>query len=100
MFVAGDMPAGKYTPALIGAWWPQPSSALRAGAQHWRAQQQQQELYAQELHGQWTVLASANQGHTADDLVSRFQHGEKHHLDLAEKYQAKADAFEKGADTI
>ena len=98
--MAGDMPAGKYSSVLIGAWWPQPSTALRAGAAHWRTQQQQQEQYAQELHGQWTLLASANQGHTADDLVSRFQQGEKDHLDLAEKYQAKAVAFEKGADAI
>ena len=98
--MAGDLPAGKYTVALIGAWWPQPSPALRAGAQHWSAQKQLQEQYAQDLHGQWTFLASANQGHTADDLVFRFQQGEKHHLDLAEKYQVKADSFEKGADAI
>src|SRR6516165_1198931 len=98
--MAGDLPAGKYTVALIGAWWPQPSPALRAGAQQWVTQKQLQEQYAQDLHGQWTVLASANQGHTADDLVFRFQQGEKHHLDLAEKYQVKADSFEKGADAI
>jgi len=98
--VTGDLPAGNYTAALIGAWWPKPSSTLRAGAQHWRVQQQQQEQYAQGLHSQWTVLASANEGHTADDLVFRFQQGEKHRLDLAEKYQVKADSFEKGADAI
>ena len=98
--MTGDLPAGNYTAALIGAWWPKPSSTLRAGAQHWRVQQQQQEQYAQGLHSQWTVLASANEGHTADDLVFRFQQGEKHRLDLAEKYQVKADSFEKGADAI
>lgn len=95
-----DLPAGKHTLALVGAWWPQPSTSLRAGAAHWRAQQQQQEQYALDLHGQWTQLAASNTGHTIDDLVSRFQQGEKNHLDLAEKYQAKADAFEKGADAI
>jgi uncharacterized protein DUF5631/uncharacterized protein DUF5632 len=98
--MAGDLPVGKYTAALIGAWWPQPSSTLRAGAQHWSAQAQLQEQHAQELHSQWTALAAANQGHTADDLVSRFQQGEKFSLDLAEKYQVKASAFEKGADAI
>jgi Family of unknown function (DUF5631)/Family of unknown function (DUF5632) len=95
-----DLPAGKYTPALIGAWWPRPSTTLRSGAAHWRAQQQQQEQYALELHSQWLQLAASNQGHTVDDLVSRFQQGEKHHLDLAEKYAAKAEAFGKGADAI
>jgi hypothetical protein len=98
--MTGDLPPGKYSAALIGAWWPQPSSALRAGAQSWSLQQQQQEEYAQGLRTQWTQLASVNKGHTADDLVSRFQQGEKYHLDLAEKYQAKAAAMEKGADAI
>ncbi len=98
--MGSDLPAGKYTPPLIGAWWPQPATALRTGAAHWRAQQQQQEQYAQDLHGEWANLAARNQGHTVDDLVSRFQEGEKQHLDLAEKYKAKADAFEKGADAI
>lgn len=98
--MAGDLPAGKYTAALIGAWWPQPSSTLRDGARHWGVQQQQQEQYAQGLHSQWAQLAARNQGHTVDDLVSRFQQGEKHHLDLAEKDKIKASAFEKGADAI
>jgi Family of unknown function (DUF5631)/Family of unknown function (DUF5632) len=98
--VAGDLPAGKYTAVLIGAWWPQAPMILRSGAQQWSAQAQEQEQYAQGLHSQWTDLASQNQGHTVDDLVSRFQQGEKHHLDLAEKYNAKASAFEKGADAI
>ena len=98
--VTGDLPAGRYTAVLIGAWWPQPSSILRVGAQHWSAQQQEEEQYAQGLRSQWTQLASRNRGHTADDLVSRFQEGEKYHLDLAEKYKVKASAFEKGADAI
>ena len=99
--MGADLPAGKYTLPLIGAWWPQSSATLRAGAAHWRAQQQQQqEQYAQELHSQWIQIASHNQGHTADDLVLRFQQGEKHHLDLAEKYKVKAAAFEKGSDVI
>ena len=98
--MAGDLPAGRYTTALIGAWWPQPSLTLRASAQGWSVQQQEQEQYAQGLRSQWTQLASRNKGHTVDDLVFRFQQGEKYHLDLAEKYKAKADAFEKGADAI
>ena len=96
----GDLPGGKYTVPLIGAWWPDAPSALRTGASHWRAQQREQEQYAQDLHRQWTQLAARNQGHTADDLISRLQDGEKHHLDLAEKYKVKADAFDRGADAI
>lgn len=59
-----------------------------------------QQDYSQHLHNQWTNIAAHNEGHTADDLISRYQQGEKSHLDLAEKYQTKASAFNSGADAI
>nr|WP_232512144.1 DUF5631 domain-containing protein [Mycobacterium avium] len=58
----------------------------------------EQQIYSQTLRTQWTLFAAHNQGHTADDLIDRFQQGEKFHLDLAEKYQAKASAFNSAAD--
>lgn len=96
--VAVDLPPGTWTAALIGAWWPAPSTALRAGAQHWGEACAEQQLYSQTLRAQWTLFAAQNQGHTADDLIDRFQEGEKFHLDLAEKYQTKASAFNSAAD--
>lgn len=57
-------------------------------------------MFSEALRNQWAVIAAHNQGHTADDLISRYQQGEKFHLDLAEKYQAKASAFDSGADAI
>ncbi len=98
--MAVDLPPGKWTLALIGPWWPAPSTALRAGAQHWSQACAEQQLFSQNLRNQWTVVAAHNQGRTADDLISRYQQGEKFHLDLAEKYQAKATAFNSGADAI
>lgn len=95
-----DLPPGTWTPALIGPWWPASSAALRAGAQQWSQACGEQQLYSQTLRTQWTLLAAHNQGHTADDLIDRFQKGEKFHLDLAEKYQTKASAFNSGADAI
>lgn len=93
-----DLPPGTWTAALIGPWWPAPSTALRAGAQHWGEACAEQQLYSQTLRTQWTLFAAQNQGHTADDLIDRFQQGEKFHLDLAEKYQTKASAFNSAAD--
>lgn len=95
-----DLPPGTWTAALIGPWWPAPSTGLRAGAQHWSQECGAQQLYAQDLRTQWTAFAANNKGHTADDLITRFQQGEKLHLDLAEKYQTKASAFNSGADAI
>jgi hypothetical protein len=96
--VAVDLPPGTWTLPLIGPWWPAPSTALRAGAQHWSEACGEQQLYSQTLRTQWTSFAAHNQGHTADDLIDRFQQGEKFHLDLAEKYQTKASAFNSAAD--
>lgn len=93
-----DLPPGTWTAALIGPWWPAPSTALRAGAQYWSEACVEQQLYSQTLRTQWTLFAAHNQGHTADDLIERFQQGEKFHLDLAEKYQTKASAFNSAAD--
>lgn len=96
--MAVDLPPGTWTAALIGAWWPAPSTALRAGAQHWNAACTEQQLYSQTLRAQWTLFSAHNQGRTADDLINRFQQGERFHLDLAEKYQTKASAFSSAAD--
>ncbi|MDV3247030.1 DUF5631 domain-containing protein [Mycobacterium avium subsp. hominissuis] len=93
-----DLPAGTWSAALVGPWWPAPSTALRAGAQHWSEACAEQQAYSQTLRTQWTLFAAHNQGHTADDLIDRFRQGEKFHLDLAEKYQAKASAFNSAAD--
>nr|WP_156765572.1 DUF5631 domain-containing protein [Mycobacterium sp. 1245499.0] len=98
--MVADLPPGKWSAALVGAWWPTPSTALRAGAQHWAQASAEQQEYSQHLRTHWTKIAAHNEGHTADDLISRYQQGEKFHLDLAEKYQTKAAAFNSGADAI
>lgn len=95
-----DLPPGKWSAALVGPWWPAPSTPLRSNAQHWSYASGQQQDYSEHLRNQWTKIASHNEGHTADDLISRYQQGEKFHLDLAEKYQTKASAFNSGADAI
>lgn len=60
----------------------------------------EQQWFSENLRGQWMTVAAHNQGRTADDLISRYQDGEKFHLDLAEKYQAKSGAFNSAADAI
>lgn len=98
--MAVDLPPGKWSAALVGAWWPAPPTTLRAGAQHWNQASAEQQGYSQHLRNLWTKIAAHNEGHTADDLISRYQQGEKFHLDLAEKYRTKAAAFNSGADAI
>lgn len=97
--MAGDLPGGKWTPQLIGVWWPQASIGLRQSSQLWGTQASQQEQFAQDLRSQQGALGR-NKGATADDLIERFRDGQKYHLSLAEKYAVKRDAFSAGADAI
>ena len=97
--MAGDLPPGKWTAALIGPWWPAPSTTLRGAAQHWTAWMTQKQELAQNLRNQRELL-SQNQGKTAEDLISRYFQGEKFELDKAEKYKTKADALNSAADAI
>nr|WP_321182547.1 DUF5632 domain-containing protein [Mycobacterium kansasii] len=59
---------------------------------------QKQEL-AQSLRKQREFL-SCNEGKTAEDLIARYFEGEQSELDRAEKYKAKAEAFDAGGDAI
>lgn len=95
-----DLPPGRWTALLIGPWWSAPSTAMRGAAQHWRQACLEQQQYSHQLTAFQNLLAANNQGHTADDLVARFHDGAKFHMDAAEKYQTKAEAFDSGADAI
>lgn len=97
--MTGDLPPGRWTTALIGPWWPTPSTTLRAAAQHWTAWMTQKQELAQSLRNQRELL-SRNEGKTAEDLIARYFQGERAELDKAEKYKAKSDAFITGADAI
>ena len=97
--VAGDLPPGKWTAALIGPWWPAPSTTLRGAAQHWAEWTTQKQQLAQSLHNQRELL-SQNQGRTAEDLISRYYQGEQSELDRAEKYNTKSDALNSAADEV
>lgn len=97
--VAGDLPPGKWTPSLIGPWWPGPSAGLGEAASHWGAQSKAQEKYGTDLKTQADRL-TRNQGATADDLVERFLNGRTFHYKLARKYKEKEDAFKSGQQAI
>lgn len=97
--MAGDLPPGKWTPSLIGPWWPGPSSGLGEAASHWGAQSKAQEKYGTDLKTQADRL-TRNQGATADDLVDRFLNGRTFHYKLARKYETKKDAFQSGQQAI
>ncbi len=83
----------------MGPWWPAPSAALRAAAQHWATWAMQKQELARNLISQHDLL-SRNQGRTAEDLIGRYLRGAKSEVTKAEKYEIKKGAFNTAADAI
>lgn len=72
----------------MGPWWPAPSAALRAAAQHWATWAMQKQELARNLISQHDLLLR-NQGRTAEDLIGRYLRGAKSEVTKAEKYEIK-----------
>lgn len=83
----------------MGPWWPAPSAALRAAAQHWATWAMQKQELARNLISQHDLLLR-NQGRTAEDLIGRYLRGAKSEVTKAEKYEIKKGAFNTAADAI
>ncbi len=47
--MAADLPPGRWSAVLVGPWWPAPSAALRAAAQHWATWAMQKQELARNL---------------------------------------------------
>lgn len=75
----------------MGPWWPAPSAALRAAAQHWATWAMQKQELARNLISQHDLLLR-NQGRTAEDLIGRYLRGAKSEVTKAEKYEIKKGA--------
>lgn len=97
--MTGDLPGGKWTPVLIGPWWPQAPTALHDGARHWQEMSTQQDHYGQDLAATGERLGR-NTGVTADDLIGQFTAGNKFHINLAKKYETKSLAFNRAANAV
>lgn len=97
--MAADLPPGRWSAVLVGPWWPAPSAALRAAAQHWATWAMQKQELARNLISQHDLLLR-NQGRTAEDLIGRYLRGAKSEVTKAEKYEIKKGAFNTAADAI
>ncbi|KAN10124.1 hypothetical protein Z557_03396, partial [Mycobacterium tuberculosis 2229BH] len=66
--VAADLPPGRWSALLVGAWWPAQPDAPMAGVTYWREAAQLKRNEANDLRNERSRLA-VNQGRTADDLL-------------------------------
>lgn len=84
---------------LVGPWLPQPPTVMSEGAAHWAAAVKEQEGFAGHLSAVAEHLGR-NQGVTADNLIRQYREDSIYHLDLAEKYQEKSEAFASAATIV
>ncbi len=97
--VAGDLPPGRWSALLVGAWWPARPDAPMAGVTYWRKAAQLKRNEANDLRNERSLLA-VNQGRTADDLLERYWRGEQRLATIAHQCEVKSDQSEQVADTV
>ncbi|CCC44436.1 putative uncharacterized protein [Mycobacterium canettii CIPT 140010059] len=97
--MAGDLPPGRWSALLVGAWWPARPDAPMAGVTYWREAAQLKRDEANDLRNERSRLA-VNQGRTADDLLERYWRGEQRLATIAHQCEVKSDQSEHVADTV
>ncbi|WP_412768884.1 DUF5632 domain-containing protein [Mycobacterium canetti] len=97
--MVADLPPGKWSALLVGAWWPARPDAPMAGVTYWREAAQLKRNEANDLRNERSRLA-VNQGRTADDLLERYWRGEQRLATIAHQCEIKSDQSEQVADTV
>ncbi|CFJ91099.1 putative transmembrane protein [Mycobacterium tuberculosis] len=97
--MAGDLPPGRWSALLVGAWWPARPDAPMAGVTYWREAAQLKRNEANDLRNERSLLA-VNQGRTADDLLERYWRGEQRLATIAHQCEVKSDQSEQVADAV
>ncbi|WP_041179905.1 DUF5632 domain-containing protein [Mycobacterium canetti] len=97
--MAGDLPPGRWSALLVGAWWPAQPDAPMAGVTYWREAAQLKRNEANDLRNERSRLA-VNQGRTADDLLERYWRGEQRLATIAHQCEVKSDQSEQVADAV
>ena len=97
--VAVDLPAGRWSWLLVGAWWPARPDAVTAAVAYWRQAGEVRRQEASDLHNARCRLG-LNQGQTADDLMERYWRGEQRLATIARQCQVKSEQSDLVADAV
>lgn len=97
--MTADLPPGKWSAWLVGAWWPARPDAPSSGVAYWRQSGELKRNEAADLHNERSRL-TVNQGRTADDLMERYSRGEQRLATLAEQCDVKSQQSDRVADTV
>lgn len=97
--VAVDLPPGRWSALLVGAWWPARPDAVTAGVAYWRQAGEHKRQEAGDLQNTRSQLA-VNKGRTADDLLERYWRGEQRVATIAHQCQVKSEQSDLVADAV
>ncbi|MCV6984822.1 DUF5632 domain-containing protein [Mycobacterium shinjukuense] len=97
--MAADLPPGRWSALLVGAWWPARPDAPMAGVTYWRQAGELKRNEASDLQNERSQL-SRNRGRTADDLLERYWRGEQRLATIAHQCEVKSDQSDRVADAV
>ncbi|MCV7383037.1 DUF5631 domain-containing protein [Mycolicibacter longobardus] len=95
-----DLPPGKWSFYLVGAWWPGPPTEPKQGVQHWSGHSAAKEHEAVELQAFTNGLTARNSGHTTEDELMRLRIGYNRLANAAEHCRSKSIASKSVADAV
>ncbi|CDM77132.1 conserved hypothetical protein [Mycobacterium marinum E11] len=97
--MGADLPPGKWSAWLVGAWWPASPVAPANGVTHWRRAGELKHNEARDLQIERSRLA-VNQGRTADDLMHRYWRGEQRFTAIGDQCDIKSLQSDRVVDAV
>ncbi|WP_240316775.1 hypothetical protein, partial [Mycobacterium persicum] len=94
-----DLPPGKWSVLLVGAWWPARPDAPQAGVSYWNQAGEIKSQEASDLRNARSQLV-VNKGKTADDLLERYWRGEQRMATIAHRCRVKSEQNDRVADAV
>ncbi len=97
--MVADLPLGKWSAWLVGAWWPAPPEASAAGVTYWHRAGAIKHSEARDLQNERSRLA-VNQGRTADDPMDRYWRGEQRLTAIGDQCDIKSVQSGRVVDAV
>lgn len=95
-----DLPPGKWSSYLVGAWWPAPPTEPNSGVQHWSDQSSAKEREAVELQAFTDGVSARNSGQTTEDELMRLRIGYNRLANASEHCRSKSTASRSVANAV
>ncbi|MDC8975464.1 DUF5631 domain-containing protein [Mycobacterium marinum] len=97
--MGADLPPGKWSAWLVGAWWPALPDAPATGTTYWRGARDIMHNEARDLQDERSRL-TVNRGRTADDLMDRYWRGEQRLVTIGDQCEVKSLQSVRVADAV